>query len=72
MVELAPVDGECCAGRHRKAGEQDEWRKPSHPILRSVLHSRACHPRFASPEDNSSGGGVRMHAQIMSDVAAVN
>jgi hypothetical protein len=23
-------------------------------------------------KDNSSGGGVRMHAQIMSDVAAVN
>ena len=40
----------------------------SDPPLR--LSSRACRPRFVIPEDNSSGGGSRMHAQIMSDVAA--
>src|SRR5438552_8102008 len=40
----------------------------SDPPLPIVLSSRARHPRFASPEDNSSGGGLRMHAQIMSDV----
>src|SRR4029079_4393392 len=48
MAELAPVDGERRTGQHRKAGEQDEWRKPSHPILRCVLSSRAGHPRFVS------------------------
>src|SRR5258705_12648591 len=49
VAELAPVDGERCASQYRKAGEQDEWRKPSHSILRCVvLSSRAWHPRFVS------------------------
>jgi hypothetical protein len=72
MTELAPVDGERCVGQHQKAGQQDEWREPSHPILRCVFIAAGMPPAIRRFYDNSSGCGARMHAQIMSDVAAAN
>jgi hypothetical protein len=72
VAELAPVDGKRRTGQRRKAGEQDEWRKPSHPILRCVFIPAGRPPAIRKFYDNSSGGGARMHAQIMSDVAAAS
>jgi hypothetical protein len=73
MAELAPVDGERRAGEHWQAGDQNELREPSHPILRCrAVSSRTRAPTNRKFYDNSSGGGARMHAQIMSDVAAAN
>jgi hypothetical protein len=42
----------------------------SDPPLRLVFAGKP--PAIRKFYDNSSGGGVRMHAQIMSDAAAAN
>ena len=69
MAELAPVDGERRAGQHRKKSDQNELRKPPHPILRHVALVLASMRPTNRIEDNSTGLRLRMRAQIICDGA---
>ena len=68
MAELTPVDGKRRAGEHWQTGDQNELREPSHPILRCRAVSSRTRAPTNRTEDNSTGAGFRMHAQIMSGV----